>query len=95
MQHRLYGLRGKAWTAEYKRLYEELCGQMLVKFHELYLASGNKFTPSDLGKMAIEFRLPVKTTAEFLEGYQLLPTGTWERLQSRGCKAKDIGVKWE
>lgn len=93
MQHQLFGLRGKAYVQKYKELYESLKEPIKTKFEEVKL-NGNKFTPKDLGKLAVEFCLPVKVLSEYMEGYGLLPTGTWESLQARGCRVADLGVVW-
>lgn len=95
MRHRLFGLRGSAYVGEYKRLYRELEPALRGAFEARKNAGGGRFTPRDLGAVAVEFRLPLTALSEFLEGYGLLPAGTWERLRDRGCKAKDVGVEWD
>lgn len=93
MQHRLYGLRGQDYVKEYKSLYQELQPEITKEFEALCQVKGT-FTPEDLGKIVIKFQFPVKVMVEYLEGYGLLPKGTWTKLQYRGFKAKDIGVVW-
>ena len=93
MQHRLYGLRGKAYVREYKNLFEKLQEPLKQEFQAIVNNNG-KFTPNHLGAIAVKFRLPVKVIDEFLAEICNYPSGTWERLQMKGCQTKDIGVKW-
>lgn len=95
MKHRLYGLRGTTFVSEYKRLYQDLEPELREAFAVRVKKSGGKFTPRDLGAIAVEFRLPLTALDDFLSGYGLIPAGTWDRLKGRGCKARDIGVVWD
>jgi len=94
MKHRLHGLRGSSYTNEYKRLYKELEPELRLAFQSRVAMSDGKFTPRDFGAIAVEFRLPLTVLDDFLSGYRLIPSGTWDRLKDRGCKAKDLGVEW-
>jgi hypothetical protein len=94
MQHRLSGLRGSAYVREFKRLLEELRSPITKDFKQIVESNG-KFTPKDLGGLCIKYLLPVTVMDDFLNGYDLLPSGTWDRLREQGCKAKDIGVEWK
>lgn len=95
MQHKLYGLRGQNYVKEYKQLFNELQIPLAKRFKELVEAEGN-FTPLMLGQLANEFQLPLTALDDYLASIPEInyPCGTWERLKDRGCKAKDIGVKW-
>lgn len=101
-QHRLYGLRGKAYVAEYKRLYEELKEDIKKDALEVVKNTG-KFTPRDLGKLCMKHRIPLTAMDDYLNS--IFPTnkedspikwykGTIDRLKDRGMKARDIGVIW-
>jgi hypothetical protein len=94
MQHRLFGLRGSAYTREFKRLFRELRSPITQDFEQIVKSNG-RFTPKDLGDLCIKYLLPVTVMDDFLSGYHLLPSGTWDRLRDRGCRAKDIGVEWK
>lgn len=91
MNHRLYGLRGKAYTKRYKEIFESDRTNILAAFDSICQASG-KFTPRNLGELCLQFNLPVKVMDEFLPDItnHRYSSGTWERLQEKGCKVKDI-----
>lgn len=93
MQHRLYGLRGKAYIDRCKEIFKSDQYEIARAFSYI-VADNGKFTPPDLGKLCNQFCLPVTVMDRFLSELHLLPTGTWQRLRDRGCKAKDIGVEW-
>ncbi len=96
MQHRLYGLRGKAYVAEYKRIFYQDREAILDAFNFLVEKNGGRFTPKCLGELCNQFRLPLTVMDGFLPeitNYRY-STGTWQRLKDRGCRAKDIGVVW-
>lgn len=93
MQHRLYGLRGKDYINKRNEIFESDGVEIARAFSEIVSKSG-KFTPPGLGKLCNQFLLPVTIMDKFLSDLGLLPSGTWQRLQDRGCKAKDIGVEW-
>ena len=95
MQHRLFGLRGKAYVAEYKRIFETDKDFILAAFTEIVEREG-KFTMASLGLLAMRFRMPLTWMDDCLPtitNFQY-PSGTWDRLKDRGVKAKDIGVVW-
>lgn len=96
MQHRLYGLRGTAYVAEYKRILEADSAAIRTVFDEIVQREG-KFTMMALGGLAMQFRLPLTWMDDCLPTItdQQYPSGTWERLRDRGAKAKDIGVVWD
>ena len=93
MQHLLYGLRGKAYVKEYKKLYKELQNDIKKEYFEIVENPG-KFTPLNLGELCRKYQIPVKVMDEWLPDFTDFPSGTWERLQWRGLKARDIGVVW-
>ena len=66
--------------------------QMLEDFDKI--KESGRFSPQDLGDLCNKYRVPVVTASMLLEENNRLPTGTWERLQDRGCTAKSIGVEW-
>lgn len=100
MQHRLYGLRGEAYTQEYKRLYAELAPEIKAEVLKLKASSGS-FTIYDFGRLCVEFEIPATVMDDYLNSI-FPPTssdffwgsGTWGRLHSSGVKAKDIGIAW-
>jgi hypothetical protein len=95
-QHRLYGLRGKAYVTRYKQIFESDRVAILAAFNDLVGRDG-KFTPMHLGQLCNQFQVPVKVMDDFLPEItnRKYSAGTWQRLKDRGCKAKDIGVTWE
>jgi hypothetical protein len=90
MNHRLQGLRGKAYVAEMKRIMAEDGPKIAKRFNELREYGG--FTPRDLGTLSFEFQLPLTVLDDYLPELtgNAYKAGTWERLQARGCKASDI-----
>ena len=90
-QHRLYGLRGKAYVAKYRQILTEEGEAIALAFETA--ASKGKFTLRDLGELCNRFQMPVKLMDDCLPSLtnERYPTGTWER---SGVKAKDIGVVW-
>ncbi|HET8685792.1 MAG TPA: hypothetical protein VFM18_03910 [Methanosarcina sp.] len=56
-QHRLYGLRGKAYVAKYKQLYEELKEVIEEDFNAVVTETG-KFSLRDFGKLCMKHRIP-------------------------------------
>ncbi len=96
MQHRLYGLRGKAYVAKHKQILAEEGDQIVQAFNNIVEQKG-KFTKEDLGTLCNQFRMPVTLMDDCLPeltGFYY-PSGTWDRLRDRGVKASDIGVKWD
>ncbi|MCT7965060.1 hypothetical protein NG799_01775 [Laspinema sp. D1] len=94
MQHQLYGLRGKVYVKKLKELYAELGPLIQQDFNQIIESTG-KFTPLNLGELCIKHRIPVTVMDDWLSTLTAYPTGTWENLRSRGCKARDIGVVWK
>lgn len=94
MQHKLYGLRGKAYANKVKHLNSVLKPE-IKSWVENRVKKGS-FTPKDLGELAIEFRLPMtfldKYLSELTDG--ILSNGLWTYLSDNGMKARDIGVIW-
>ena len=95
VQHRFYGLRGQSYVKAYKEFLAQHGEGIAFCFNAIVEAKG-KFTPQDLGFLCNEFLVPVKLMDDCLPSLSCLqyPTGTWERLQARGMKARDIGVVW-
>ncbi|WP_293136266.1 hypothetical protein [Okeania sp. SIO3I5] len=103
MLHRLYGLRGKDYVKEYKRLYQELKQEITADYISIINETG-KFTPKDSGYLCNKYSIPVKVMDDWLPDYTLeirneigtfYPSGSWERCQDSGIKARDIGVVWK
>lgn len=92
MQHRFYGLRCIEYMLAIATFKQNTLPQMLEDFDTV--KQRGKFSPQDLGDLCNKYRCPVITTSRLLEENNRLPTGTWERLQDRGCTAKSIGVEW-
>lgn len=101
-QHQLYGLRGKAYVTKYKQLYEELKEDIKKDVLEI-VEKTEKFTPKDLGKICMKYRIPLTAMDDYLNS--IFPSnqenclikwvrGTVDRLKDRGMKARDIGVIW-
>lgn len=96
MQHRLHGLRGKAYVKEMKRIFAEDQDAIRQKFEEIKQRNGgDKFTINNLGEICLHFRLPLTVMCGFLSDLQLLPVLTYDRLKDRGLKARDIGIVWK
>ena len=93
MQHRLHGLRGKAYVAAYKQILADEGIAIAQKFADLVSRDG-KFTLRSLGELCNHFRLPVTLMDDCLPSLTngAYPTGAWER---SGCTAKQIGVNWD
>ena len=72
--------------ANYRKVMDEVTPMLSHRANELIERDG-KFTPLMIATLAIEFNLPAKTTCEFLEYARILPSGTWDRLESNGQKA--------
>lgn len=75
--------------ANYKRLFDEVGDDLKDAALGIKSRTG-KLTARDIGRMAQQFNLPIKTTFEFLEHREVLPTGTWQRLCDRGLTAKQV-----
>lgn len=53
-------------------------------------AKGRTLSIMDVGIIARDLGLPIKTTFEYLEYLEIFPGGTWDRLVMRGLTAKKI-----
>ena len=97
MKHRLHGLRGQNYVSETKRIIAKDGDAIRRRFAEILVLNRGKFTPNNLGELAVEFRLPLAVLDDYLPTLTefVYPSGTWQRLKDRGCKARDIGVVWE
>ena len=92
-QHRLYGLRGQAYVKRLKEIYEADKEAIKDEFERI-VDHLERLTPLSLGYLCNKFNLPVTVMDDYLSSLELIPSGTWERLKDRGCKARDIGVMW-
>lgn len=92
-QHQLYGLRGKAYAAKYKQLYEQLKDTLEQEVNNIKTETG-KFTLFDFGALCMKYQLPASVMDRFLTN--ILPNWgyEWEMRRDRGVKAKDIGIIW-
>jgi hypothetical protein len=83
--------RGKHFGTLLKQTYATL-GPRLTEAARAIKQETGKITPTDVGKLALEFNLCLKHTFDFLEDVQdqVLPTGTYDRLKDRGLKAKEL-----
>lgn len=74
----------------YKKAMQEWTPLLIAKALEAYDRDGGKLTPLAIGRIAIELDFPIKTTFNFLEYAELLPSGTWDRLVDRGWTATKL-----
>lgn len=77
-------LRGK----KYKRVFAECSAQLSAYFDATEKQNAGKITRRDVVCISHQIGLPLKTTCEFLEYLEKLPTGTWER-KFAGISVKD------
>jgi hypothetical protein len=94
MQHRFYNLRGIEYMLAIATFRQNTLPELLKEFDSTKAETG-KFTPQNLGDICNKYRVPVVTAVKLLEESERLPSGTWERLQDRGCTARSIGVVWD
>ncbi len=96
MQHRFYGLRGKAFVSAYKEFLAKEGEAIAAEFNHIKDRDG-KFTAMNLGELCNKFRCPVTLMDDCLPELSGLeyPTGFWDRMKRRGAKARDIGVRWD
>lgn len=100
-QHRLYGLRGKAYGRSVKALYQELGPAILEEYQRINAEKG-KFTPIDLGSLCMKFRIPLTVMDDWLpELTEFEYRRSWDRIResqlmgtNRRVKASDLGVIW-
>lgn len=62
---------------------------LLSRFNDMYRTHG-KFTPTNLFTLAHYYGVSIEALVYRLEEMQLLPSGTWDRLQDRGLKVKKV-----
>ena len=91
-QHQLYGLRGKAYAAKYKQLYEDLKG-VIEEDVSAVVAETGKFTLKDFGALCMKHRIPASAMDRYLTC--ILPNWghEWEVRKDR-VKAREIGIIW-
>ena len=73
--------------AKYKQVFTECSVQLCAYFDAAQEQNGGRITRKDIVCISQQIGLPLKTTCEFLEHLEKLPTGTWER------KFADINIK--
>ena len=76
-------LRGRNY-----RIAMEQWTPLLVSDAEAARQKLGKLTPLAVAQIAVKRNFPVKTTFEFLEYAEILPSGTWMRLADRGYTSK-------
>lgn len=74
----MINLRG----SNYKKAMKD-CTPSLVADAKKIVEVNGKFTPFDIATLATKTGLPCKTTCEFLEHVEFLPSGTWERFRAQ------------
>ncbi len=62
---------------------------LLKRFNDMYQVHG-KFTPTNLFTLAHYYGVSVQALIYRLEGMELVPSGTWDRLSSRGLKVRKV-----
>ena len=62
---------------------------LLSRFNDMYRTHG-KFTPTNLFTLAHYYGVSIEALVYRLEGMELLPSGTWDRLRDRGLKVKKV-----
>lgn len=70
----------------YRIAMQEWTPLLVADAAEAHEALG-KLTPLAVAQIAVKRNFPVKTTFEFLEYAETLPSGTWTRLADRGYTA--------
>jgi hypothetical protein len=83
--------RGQRFGSLLKEAYAVL-GPRLADSARGIKKNTGKLTPTDVGRLALQFNLCLKHTFDFLEDDQdqVLPSGTYDRLKDRGLKAKEV-----
>jgi hypothetical protein len=71
---------------KYKKILTE-CSDQLAEYFEATKLKKGTITRLDIVQISQEIGLPLKTTCEFLEYQDKLPSGTWER------KFADLSLK--
>lgn len=62
---------------------------LLSRFNDMYQTHG-KFTPTNLFTLAHYYGVSIEALIYRLEGMELLPSGTWDRLRDRGLKIRKV-----
>ncbi len=62
---------------------------LLSRFNDMYRTHG-KFTPTNLFTLAHYYGVSIEALVYRLEDIELLPSGTWDRLQDRGLKVRKV-----
>lgn len=92
VQHKLYGLRGKAYAAKYKQLYEELKDTIEQDVNKIKVETG-KFNFNDFGALCMKYRIPASAMDQYLT--EILPNWGHEyAIRSHRIKLRDIGIVW-
>ncbi|NJN74658.1 MAG: ImmA/IrrE family metallo-endopeptidase [Limnothrix sp. RL_2_0] len=66
---------------------------IIRRFQNIIEQAGNQFTPSHLFNLAYEYKVSIQALCLRLEGMNLLPTGTYDNLKSRGLKIRETQSK--
>jgi Zn-dependent peptidase ImmA (M78 family) len=61
---------------------------LLQRFNDMYRSHG-KFTPTNLFTLAHYYGVAIEALVTRLEGLELIPSQTWERLRGRGLKVRE------
>ncbi len=86
-------LRGKPYILVLKQIRDTIEPEARTAFTALKARNGS-FTVTHLGILAIQFDLPLKSMAECLEDYNLVPCGAYDRMADmRGFKAGTV-LQW-
>lgn len=88
-------LQGKAYYTELKRILKAEGFGILSTLNQ-WQKNGAKLTPALVGALAIKHALNFKATCEFLEDYEVIPHGTYNRLtrQHRPSAILRAGQEW-
>jgi len=62
---------------------------LLRRFNDMY-RTHSKFTPTNLFTLAHYYGVSIEALIYRLEGMELLPSGTWDRLRDRGLKVRKV-----
>lgn len=89
MINRLTDYRGAEYYTELRKILNSDEGRAIVEEAEAVKLATNKLTPFDLCVITLNHSLPFKAVVEWLEESKVLPTGTHERLMSRGFKVQE------
>lgn len=82
---RPYVRQGKAYYAELRAVLEEV-GNSVACEARILLAQQHTITVADLCRIALQHRLSLKATAEYLEDRHFLFCGTYGRLRKWGFR---------